>query len=137
MSDLIVHPSGPLRGAVAIPGDKAITHRAIILAGIAVGCTHVSGWVPAEVCLATLRAMRALGVPINEVPDADGTPALRIEGVGLHGLREPDDVLHCAGSGTTFRLLAGLLAGQPFTSVLTGTEPLRRRPMARAPSRCA
>jgi 3-phosphoshikimate 1-carboxyvinyltransferase len=131
MTSLIVSRSGPLRGASRVPGDKSITHRAIILGALAEGDTRVRGWVPAEVCLATLRCVRALGVDVEEFTEADGSPALTIHGAGLHGLREPADVLHCAGSGTTIRLLAGLTAGQPFTSVLTGTEPLRRRPMGR------
>lgn len=131
MSNLIIHPSGPLRGRVSVPGDKSITHRALMLAALAEGDTTVRGWVPAEVCLTTLRCMEALGVEIEELADTGDAPALLIHGAGLRGLREPADVLHCAGSGTTIRLLAGLLAGQPFTSVLTGTEPLRRRPMGR------
>ena len=128
MTSLIVSKSGPLRGAIAVPGDKSITHRALILGALAEGDTRVRGWVPAEVCLATLRCMRALGVEVEDVPESSD---LLIHGVGLRGLAEPADVLHCAGSGTTIRLLAGLLAGQPFTSVLTGTDPLRRRPMGR------
>ena len=130
MTSLIVSKSGPLRGAIAVPGDKSITHRALILGALAEGDTRVHGWVPAEVCLATLRCIRALGVEVEDcrVPRR---PDLLIHGVGLRGLPEPADVLHCAGSGTTIRLLAGLLAGQPFTSVLTGTDPLRRRPMGR------
>ena len=128
MTSLIVSKSGPLRGAIAVPGDKSITHRALILGALAEGDTRVRGWVPAEVCLATLRCIRALGVEVEDVPDSSD---LLIHGVGLRGLAEPADVLHCAGSGTTIRLLAGLLAGQPFTSVLTGTDPLRRRPMGR------
>lgn len=153
MSNLIIHPSGPLRGEAAVPGDKSITHRALILAALAEGETRIRGWVPAEVCLATLRCIQALGVSIEtlepgakrdaDFPDLPDFPPLTdqapgvvnsellIRGVGLAGLREPEDVLHCAGSGTTIRLLAGLLAGQPFTSVLTGSEPLRRRPMGR------
>ena len=138
MADLLVRPSGPLRGTVTVPGDKSITHRALMLASIAEGETLVEGWVPAEVCLATMRCMQALGAQIEEVnkPGFSEKPgllsgALLIRGKGLHGLTEPADVLHCAGSGTTIRLLAGLLAGQPFTSVLDGTEPLRRRPMGR------
>ena len=144
MTSLIVRKSGPLRGAIAVPGDKSITHRALILGALAEGDTRVRGWVPAEVCLATLRCIRALGVDIAETPlwpvfakhpcgadRASGRSDLLIHGVGLRGLAEPADVLHCAGSGTTIRLLAGLLAGQPFTSVLTGTDPLRRRPMGR------
>jgi len=128
MTSLIVSKSGPLRGAIAVPGDKSITHRALILGALAEGDTRVRGWVPAEVCLATLRCMRALGVEVEDLPESSD---LLIHGVGLRGLAEPADVLHCAGSGTTIRLLAGLLAGQPFTSVLTGTDPLRRRPMGR------
>ncbi len=171
MANLIIHPSGPLRGSVAVPGDKSISHRALILGALADGDTHVSGWVSAEVCLATLRCIRALGVSIDLLaPVAEGhgqetgpshvsvdllapvsdragghgqetgpsnsqeagpSQELLIHGVGLNGLREPADVLHCAGSGTTIRLLAGLLAGQPFTSVLTGADALRRRPMGR------
>jgi 3-phosphoshikimate 1-carboxyvinyltransferase len=83
------------------------------------------------VCRATLRCIQALGVKAEEREDEHAMTELLIRGVGLRGLREPVDVLHCAGSGTTIRLMAGLLAGQPFTSVLTGTEPLRRRPMGR------
>jgi 3-phosphoshikimate 1-carboxyvinyltransferase len=126
MPDLLIRPSGPLRGSVAIPGDKSITHRALMLAPIAEGETTIQGWVPAEVCLATMRCMRALGAEIEE-----SGPTLRIRGKGLRGLIAPAGTLHCAGSGTTIRLLAGLLAGQPFTTVLDGTEPLRRRPMGR------
>jgi 3-phosphoshikimate 1-carboxyvinyltransferase len=131
LTKLIIRPSGPLRGSVSVPGDKSITHRAIILSALAEGDTRVQGWVPAEVCAATLRCMRALGTAIAEEVEPDGTPALAVHGCGLDGLREAGDVLDCAGSGTTIRLLAGLLAGQPFTSVLTGSEPLRRRPMGR------
>ena len=127
MPDLIIHPSGPLRGAVTVPGDKSITHRALMLAAIAEGDTEIAGWVPAEVCLATLRCMRGLGAEIEELPSG----RLLVHGRGLDGLAEPADVLHCMGSGTTIRLLAGLVAGQPFTTVLTGTDPLRRRPMGR------
>jgi len=127
MPDLIIHPSGPLRGAVTLPGDKSITHRALMLAAIAEGDTEIAGWVPAEVCLATLRCMQALRAEIEELPSG----RLLVRGRGLDGLAEPTDVLHCKGSGTTIRLLSGLVAGQPFTTVLTGTDPLRRRPMGR------
>lgn len=126
MPDLLIQPSGPLRGSLTIPGDKSITHRALMLAALADGDTTIEGWVPAEVCLATLRCMQMLGAQAE-----DTGSALHVRGRGLHGLVEPADVLHCAGSGTTIRLLAGLVAGQPFTTVLTGTDPLRRRPMGR------
>jgi len=127
MSTLIVHPSGPLRGATAVPGDKSISHRALLLSALAEGDTTIHGWVEADVCQATLRCVRGLGV----VVDAPGPETLIVHGVGLHGLREPEDVLDCAGSGTTIRLLSGILAGQPFTSILTGSPALRRRPMGR------
>jgi 3-phosphoshikimate 1-carboxyvinyltransferase len=131
MADLVIRSSGPLRGSISVPGDKSITHRAIILGALADGETRVRGWVPAEVCRATLRCMRALGAGIEEHSDAHAALELVVRGRGLDGLIEPEDVLDCAGSGTTMRLLAGLLAGQPFTSVLTGSAPLRRRPMGR------
>jgi 3-phosphoshikimate 1-carboxyvinyltransferase len=131
MTDLIIHPAGPLRGSIAVPGDKSITHRAIILSSLADGDTRVRGWVPADVCMATLCCIRALGANVVEERDPDGTPALSIHGSGLDGLREASNVLDCSGSGTTLRLLAGLLAGQSFTGVLTGSEALRRRPMGR------
>ena len=127
MSKLIIHPSGPLRGTVGVPGDKSISHRALLLSALAEGDTTVHGWVDADVCQATLRCVRALGVQVDQ-HDED---SLTVHGVGLDGLREPADVLDCAGSGTTIRLVVGILAGQPFTSVLTGSEALRRRPMGR------
>ncbi len=135
MPDLLVQPSDPLRGRLTVPGDKSITHRALMLAALADGDTAIEGWVPAEVCLATLRCMQALGAEVEGEENSEKpgflASSLRIRGRGLRGLTEPADVLHCAGSGTTIRLLAGLVAGQPFTTVLTGTDPLRRRPMGR------
>jgi len=138
MSQLIVRPSGQLRGEVSVPGDKSISHRALLLGALAEGQTLIRGWLPAEDCQATLRCMTALGVQVEMQDRApgDGRPAslavdLLVQGVGMNGLREPEDVLNCGGSGTTMRLLAGILAGQPFTSLLTGNEALRRRPMGR------
>ncbi len=135
MPDLLIHPSSPLRGRLTVPGDKSITHRALMLAALADGETVIDGWVPAEVCLATLRCMQALGAEVEGEENSEKpcflASSLRIRGRGLRGLTESADVLHCAGSGTTIRLLAGLVAGQPFTTVLTGTDPLRRRPMGR------
>ena len=127
MSQLTVGAGGPLRGRVQVPGDKSISHRALLLGAIAEGASRVENFLPGADCLATLRAVQALGVEI----DQRAPTTLVIHGQGLHGLREPDDVLDCGGSGTTMRLLAGLLAGQPFISVLTGNAQLRRRPMGR------
>jgi 3-phosphoshikimate 1-carboxyvinyltransferase len=127
MSRLAIRASGPLRGQASIPGDKSISHRALLLGAIAFGASRVRNFLPSADCLATMRAVRALGVEI----DQRSPETLIVHGQGLHGLREPDDVLDCARSGTTMRLLAGLLAGQPFLSVLSGGDQLRRRPMRR------
>ena len=117
---------GP-HGPMTVPGDKSISHRAIILGALAEGVTEVSGCLRSEDCQRTLGAFRALGV------EAEGWEGdtLQIYGKGLHGLREAADTLDCGNSGTTIRLLAGVLAGQPFLSVLTGDASLRRRPMDR------
>ncbi len=106
-----------------MPGDKSMSHRAALLGGIASGTTRVDGFLRAEDCLSTLRCLRALGVRIDE--DADH--------LTIHGarLREPTDILDVGNSGTTIRLLTGMLAGQPFHSVITGDASIRRRPMDR------
>jgi 3-phosphoshikimate 1-carboxyvinyltransferase len=127
MSQLTAQSGAPLRGLARVPGDKSISHRALLLASIAEGTSRVEGFLPSADCLATLRAVRALGVEVEDL----GPTQLIVHGRGLHGLREPDDVLDCVRSGTAMRLLAGLLAGQPFLSLLTGDAQLRRRPMAR------
>jgi 3-phosphoshikimate 1-carboxyvinyltransferase len=115
-----------VRGEISVPGDKSISHRSIMLGSIAKGETSVSGFLRGEDNFATLNAFRAMGVGIED----DGT-ILKITGKGLHGLQEPSDVLDCGNSGTSMRLLTGLLAGQRFFSVLTGDQYLRKRPMRR------
>jgi 3-phosphoshikimate 1-carboxyvinyltransferase len=127
MSRWVVQPGAALHGRVGVPGDKSISHRALLLGAVAEGVTHVEGFVPAADCLASLRVVRALGIQVEE----RAPTVLAVHGRGLHGLCEPDEVLDCSRSGTTMRLLAGLLAGQPFFSVLSGDAQLRRRPMAR------
>ncbi|GIX30651.1 MAG: 3-phosphoshikimate 1-carboxyvinyltransferase [Porticoccaceae bacterium] len=117
----------PLEGRVRVPGDKSISHRAVMLGSLAEGVTEVSGFLEGEDALATLAAFRSLGVPI-EGPEEG---RLRIHGVGLHGLEAPGHPLYLGNSGTSMRLLAGLLAGQRFDSELTGDESLSRRPMRR------
>jgi 3-phosphoshikimate 1-carboxyvinyltransferase len=116
-----------LRGRITVPGDKSISHRALLLGAIAEGKTRVQNFLPAADCLATLACVQGLGVEVERLSETE----LIVQGRGLHGLREPEDILDCAGSGTTMRLLAGILAGQSFYSVLTGNEQLRRRPMGR------
>ncbi|MCI0855851.1 MAG: 3-phosphoshikimate 1-carboxyvinyltransferase [Chloroflexi bacterium] len=130
MSRSVQRPSR-LRGTVRVPGDKSISHRAALLGALAEGTTHVSRFLASDDCLATLDAMRALGVNWRLQEEAPGIATLEIDGVGLHGLTEPDNVIDVRNSGTTGRLLSGILAGQPFHSVLTGDEMLRARPFGR------
>ncbi|MGD0116298.1 MAG: 3-phosphoshikimate 1-carboxyvinyltransferase [Dehalococcoidia bacterium] len=118
-------------GSLTVPPDKSISHRAAILNAIAGGPARVKRFLPAADCLATLTCLRCLEVGWSLEKKRDGGSDLTIEGKGLVGLRESEDVLHAANSGTTLRLLAGLLAGRPFLTVLTGDESLRTRPMAR------
>lgn len=126
MSQLTVKPRTPLRGRVRVPGDKSISHRALLLGALASGDSRIQGFLPAGDCLATLGCLRALGIEV----EAHAT-TLTIHGRGLYGLEAPAVPLHCARSGTTMRMLMGILAGQPFTSSLTGEEQLLRRPMRR------
>jgi 3-phosphoshikimate 1-carboxyvinyltransferase len=121
-----VPPAKTLRGEIAVPGDKSVSHRSIMLGSIARGETTVRGFLRGEDNMATLNAFRAMGVTV-----ADDGETLRIQGKGLHGLAEPSDILDCGNSGTSMRLMTGLLAGQRFFSVLTGDQYLRKRPMKR------
>lgn len=120
---IVVAPGRALSGTVRVPGDKSISHRAVLLGALARGATRVDGFLRADDCLATVHCVRALGIEIDD----DGA------GVVVRGgpLREPDDVLDVGNSGTTIRLLTGILAGQPFHSVITGDASIRRRPMDR------
>ncbi|MBT8093080.1 MAG: 3-phosphoshikimate 1-carboxyvinyltransferase [Gammaproteobacteria bacterium] len=122
-----VTPSRIGDATVTVPGDKSISHRALLLGAIADGRTDVSGFLAGEDCLATLAAMRALGISIRQ----PGPTELAVEGAGRHGLRPPSTDLDLGNSGTAMRLMAGLLAGQPFDSVLTGDSSLNSRPMGR------
>ena len=119
--------SGPLRGDVTPPGDKSISHRAIMLGGIADGLTRVTGLLEGEDVLRTIDALQALGATIHK--DDDGV--WHITGVGLQGLTAPARVLDMGNSGTAARLLIGLMAGRPFTSSFTGDASLCKRPMGR------
>jgi 3-phosphoshikimate 1-carboxyvinyltransferase len=127
MTRQTIAAGSPLRGEITVPGDKSISHRSIMLGSLGRGTTLVHGFLQGEDNRATLNAFRAMGVTIDELPDG----RLKIEGRGLHGLQEPADVIDCGNSGTTMRLMLGLLAGQSFFSVLSGDRYLRRRPMKR------
>ncbi len=126
MQSYTVQPASSLRGEISVPGDKSISHRSIMLGSLARGTTTVRGFLRGEDNMATLNAFRLMGVEIVD----DGN-LLTIAGRGLHGLMEPGDVIDCGNSGTSIRLLTGLLAGQRFFSVLTGDRYLRNRPMKR------
>lgn len=125
--DFRVFPGGTLQGVARVPGDKSISHRSIMLGSIAEGVTHITGFLDAEDCLATMNAFREMGVAI--VGPNNG--AVTVHGVGLHGLKAPKGPLYLGNSGTSMRLLSGLLAGQSFDTVLTGDPSLSRRPMKR------
>lgn len=127
MTELTAHPIDALSGTFRVPGDKSISHRALMLAGLAVGETTVDGLLEGDDVLKTAAAMAALGAEV--IREGDGR--WRIHGRGIGGLCEPPDVLDMGNSGTGARLLMGLLASHPVTAVLTGDESLRSRPMAR------
>ena len=119
--------AGPLHGTIRVPGDKSISHRALMLAALAIGQTRIEGLLEGDDVMRTAAAMRALGADV--VRDAPGQ--WRVTGVGIGGLCEPADVLDMGNSGTAARLLTGILATHPIVSVMTGDASLRRRPMAR------
>lgn len=121
-----MHPVREVGGDLHVPGDKSISHRTALLSAVAEGSSTVKGFLLGDDCLATAAALRALGVDLS----VDGGD-LRVEGVGLDGLRASEGPLDLQNSGTGMRLLAGLLASQPFASELTGDESLQRRPMER------
>jgi 3-phosphoshikimate 1-carboxyvinyltransferase len=125
--DYLVSPGGALVGKVRVPGDKSISHRAVMLGSIAEGETYVKGFLEAEDALATLSAFRQMGVTVERPSPGE----LIIHGVGRHGLKAPAEPLYLGNSGTSMRLLCGLLCGQPFDSILTGDASLSRRPMRR------
>jgi len=122
-----VMPGGKLAGRLRVPGDKSISHRSIMLGSLAEGKTEVSGFLEGEDSLATLSAFRTMGVKING-PDRG---KVEIEGVGLRGLQAPGGELYLGNSGTSMRLMSGLLAGQSFSTTLTGDTSLSGRPMKR------
>mgnify|MGYP003607686867 CR=1 FL=1 len=118
--------SQPLRGVTTVPGDKSVSHRAIMLGALASGRTIIEGFLPGADCLATIHCFRLMGVDIRQE-----NSRVAVEGVGLRGLKSPDTVLDVGNSGTTIRLLMGILAGQHFAATLTGDASIRQRPMGR------
>lgn len=121
-----IQPLGSLRGKITVPGDKSISHRAVMLGALASGTTRITGFLMGEDCLATIDCFRKMGVPIEVREDV-----VIVEGVGLHGLAAPEEELYTGNSGTTTRLLCGILSGQPFTVTLNGDASIQKRPMGR------
>ena len=126
MASFSTSKCGPLKGSIKVPGDKSISHRSIMLGSIATGITKVSGFLEGEDSLATLNSFKEMGVEIERKGSN-----VTINGVGMHGLREPAKPLNLGNSGTSIRLMSGLLSAQSFDSVLCGDESLSKRPMAR------
>jgi 3-phosphoshikimate 1-carboxyvinyltransferase len=122
-----LQPGGSLKGRCRVPGDKSISHRAIMLGSIAEGLTRVRGLLEGDDNIATLNAFRSMGVEISAPQNGE----LRINGRGFHGLKGPEESMDLGNSGTSMRLLCGLLAGQEFDSCLVGDASLLRRPMGR------
>jgi 3-phosphoshikimate 1-carboxyvinyltransferase len=122
-----VAPGGMPSGSVRVPGDKSISHRSVMLGSLADGITEVTGFLDGEDCLCTMKAFQAMGVRIERVTDT----SLRVHGVGLHGLKGPAHDLDLGNSGTSMRLMSGLLAAQRFPTTLIGDASLSRRPMRR------
>lgn len=116
-----------ISGVIKVPGDKSISHRAVLLSSIAEGESHIRGFLNAGDTLSTVGMVRALGVEVRQ----ESETVLRVTGRGLNGLSEPEDVIDAGNSGTTMRIGAGILAAQPFMSIVTGDPYLRRRPMKR------
>ena len=126
--NLSVRPVARLQGTIDLPGDKSITHRALLLGSLSSGSCRISGYLDSGDCRATMGCLRALGIRVEQGTTEE---ELIVYGTGLHGWQEPENVLDCVRSGTSMRLLAGLLAGRPFYSVLAGDTQLLRRPMDR------
>lgn len=125
--NFVSSPVHSITGEITVPGDKSISHRSIIFGSLAKGTTTVNGFLDGEDCMATLEAFKSMGVVI----EGPTNQQVIIHGVGKHGLKKPDHVIDCGNSGTSMRLLAGLLAAQSFDSQLTGDESLLKRPMLR------
>ncbi len=125
-SYLIITPANKLKGTITVPGDKSISHRAVMIGALAEGKTEVEGFLEGEDCLNTVKAFQSMGIKIDRVDNN-----LVIYGQGLRGLQKPADVIDVGNSGTTMRLLLGILAAQRFDSCLTGDESIQRRPMRR------
>ncbi len=127
MQKFIVKPGGEIRGTIRVPGDKSISHRVVMLGALAKGITQINGCLESEDTLSTMAAFKAMGVSIEK----NSQGQIIIHGVGLHGLQPPTEPLYIGNSGTTMRLMTGLMAGQKFSVEMGGDESLLKRPMIR------
>lgn len=123
---MLIHKMKRVQGEITVPGDKSISHRAVMLGALADGITHINGFLRGADCLSTIDCFRKMGVRID-----DNGESLTVHGNGLHGLRAPKETLYTGNSGTTTRLLCGILAGQPFDAEITGDASICKRPMGR------
>lgn len=123
---MLIHKMKRVQGEITVPGDKSISHRAVMLGALADGTTHINGFLRGADCLSTIDCFRKMGVRIDDNGDS-----LTVHGNGLHGLRAPKVTLYTGNSGTTTRLLCGILAGQPFDAEITGDASICKRPMGR------
>ena len=126
--DKIIHPPSGLKGEVSVPGDKSVSHRAVMFGAIAEGDTHITGFLDSADCLSTISCFEKMGIGFEK--DLLHRSVM-VHGRGLHGLRAPSETLYTGNSGTTTRLISGILAGQSFVSVLDGDASIRKRPMRR------
>lgn len=118
----------PLRGKLSVPGDKSISHRAVMLGSLAKGTTKIYNFLQGLDCISTIEAFRKMGIEIDNNTKHN---IVTIKGKGLQGLKKPNEIIDVGNSGTTMRLLSGILCGQNFDSILTGDESIRTRPMNR------
>ncbi len=121
-----ITPAKELRGEVTVPGDKSISHRSVMFGSIAKGTTEITNFLQGADCLATIGCFQSMGIGIEHTPDR-----ITVHGKGLHGLSKPSGILNTGNSGTTTRLISGILSGQSFPAILSGDESLNSRPMAR------
>ncbi|MEA3493351.1 MAG: 3-phosphoshikimate 1-carboxyvinyltransferase, partial [Candidatus Margulisiibacteriota bacterium] len=127
MAKLIIKPSKQIRSEIRVPGDKSISHRAVMIGSLANGETIINGFLPSEDCLATVDCFKKLGIDIQ----IKNKCKIIIKGKGLNGLQAPKEELFVGNSGTTIRLMSGILAGQSFATEITGDKSIQKRPMMR------
>ena len=125
-SYMIIQKHGPLRGELAVPGDKSISHRSVMFGALSEGITEAENFLTGADCLSTISCFRQMGISVEQ----NGTSVV-VHGKGLHGLTRPSGIIDAGNSGTTVRLLSGILAGQPFDSMITGDASIQKRPMKR------